>query len=387
MKSIIRIAIYVILFIGAGFYFYYSYFVMENKEVKTQKVEVSETVISVGIDNVRQGDISTEVVLTGNIKANAKVTVFSKIPGRLEKLSVDVGDNVTKGEDESERIALIEHDTLQAQVNQAKAGLEVAEAALKQIEVKLVILGRDKTRLTNLYNEKSIPKKKLEDIETAYNAALAGKSAAEARIAQAKAGIQLAEIMLKEASIYPTLSGTVSGRYVEEGAMISPGVKIVDIIDIDKVKVTASLPEIYLTRVGTGSDVSLKVDAYSDKVFKGTVRVIHPELNELDRTASVEIVMDNPGHLLKPGMFARVTIILEQKHDTLKVPQKAVVHNATGKVVFVVDNDLVAHAVSVRTGLSSAKDIEIIEGLTKGDRVIVNGNIGLRDGTQVRIVE
>jgi len=368
MRKYLKTIGLVVLVIAVIGYFWYAYFGRGSKVESLQTQ--SAGIVSVKIEPVKRGDIATEILLTGDVEADSKVTIFSKVPGRLEKLLVGVGSAVEKG---STEIALIDHISLEAQVNQARA-------QLKSIEVNLAQLAKEKERLDKLYKEGAVSQQAWEKVATTYQTTKAQKELAQA-------GLKLAEIQLAEATLWSTISGIISKKYVDEGDMISPNTRIVDIINIDLVKITVGLPEIYLTRCKEQTPVEIQADAYPSKSFAGNVSRIAPELDPRNRTAETEIIIPNPEHLLKPGMFARVRIIPEQNKNSLLVPTNAVVRSQTNQIVFVVDENSIARSRPVKTGLASATNIEIIEGLNEGQTVIIEGNIGLKDGTRVKIVE
>ena len=194
----------------------------------------------------------------------------------------------------------------------------------------------------------------------------------------------------EKASIKSPINGTVIKKFLDEGSQVEPSVSpmmripVIMVANIDTVKVLGNVSEKYLGKLKEGAEARVKVDAYPDEVFLGEVTRIAPLVDLTTRTAEVEIEISNEGHRLKPGMFARVSLILEKKENALVVPIKAVLNGNNRKFVFVINNKA-AHKKEVKTGIYQKDSLEIVEGLKEGDWVITEGNYGLKDGALVKI--
>ena len=181
-------------------------------------------------------------------------------------------------------------------------------------------------------------------------------------------------------------------KFLDEGSQVEPSVSpmlrvpVVMVANIDTVKVLVNVSEKYLGRLKEKAEAEVKVDAYPDEVFLGKITRIAPLVDLATRTAEVEIEISNEEHRLKPGMFARVNIILEKKENALVVPIKAVLSENNRKFVFVV-NGSIAHKKKVETGIYQRDSVEIVEGLKETNLVIIEGNYGLKDGAEVEINE
>ena len=194
----------------------------------------------------------------------------------------------------------------------------------------------------------------------------------------------------EKASIKSPINGTVIKKFLDEGSQVEPSVSpmmrlpVIMVANIDTVKVLVNVSEKYLGKLKEGAEARVKVDAYPDEVFLGEVTRIAPLVDLTTRTAEVEIEISNEGHRLKPGMFARVSLILEKKENALIVPIKAVLNENNRKFTFVI-NDKTAHKKEVKTGIYQKDSLEIVEGLKEADWVIIEGNYGLKDGAKVEI--
>ncbi|MCK5306558.1 MAG: efflux RND transporter periplasmic adaptor subunit [Candidatus Omnitrophica bacterium] len=194
----------------------------------------------------------------------------------------------------------------------------------------------------------------------------------------------------KKASIKSPIDGMVIKKFLDEGSQVEPSVSpmmrvpVIMVANIDRVKVLVNVSEKYLGRLKEGAEVEVKVDAYPDEVFLGEITRVAPLVDLATRTSEVEVKVPNKNYRLKPGMFARANLILEKKENALIVPIKAVLSENSRKFVFIV-NSSTAHKKKVETGIYQKDFVEIIEGLSVGEDVIIEGNYGLKDGANVLI--
>jgi membrane fusion protein (multidrug efflux system) len=156
---------------------------------------------------------------------------------------------------------------------------------------------------------------------------------------------------------------------------------------MDKVKVVAGVGErdIALVKEGT-TQATVRVDAYPDEVFPGTVRKVSPVADERTRTVEVEIHIDNPGYRLKPGMFARVDLTLQERANAVVIPDHAVLRADEATFLYVVEGTT-ARRRAVRLGLAEGERVEVLEGVRAGERVVTRGQRLLEEGSAVTVVE
>lgn len=355
---------------------------------------------------VEKGTIRRDIRLTGDIQATTSVQVFPKSPGRLIELTeqhldrarelfkeraiteqpldkieeVDEGYSVGKGQ----IIAVVDHENLEAQVNQAKAALTTANAQLTQAQVALAQTEKDVKRIRNLHTEGAASKQALEKIEAEYENLVEQENVAKARVTQSQAALNQAQIQLAECFITAPISGIISERYLETGDMAMVTRPIFAVMNVDKVEVTADLPQRYLGEVGKGRVASIEVDAFPGREFQGVVTKISPIVNIVNRTSELEITVDNPDHALKPGMFARVTLNIAKKEDVPVIPEEAVLRGESEQYVFVVENGL-ARRRKVVLGLEEGARVEVYDGVQLGDMLVVAGQQKISEGQRVQI--
>jgi multidrug efflux pump subunit AcrA (membrane-fusion protein) len=188
------------------------------------------------------------------------------------------------------------------------------------------------------------------------------------------------------------VDGIVGMVYLDQGAAVNPpepapsmGTPLIRIVNMDQVKAVVNVVEEELGKIKMGQEAKIKVDAYPDKTFSGNVTLISPLVNQLTRTASVEITLPNPQHLLKPGMFAQVEISLGQKDDLFLIPAHTILQEGERKRVFVVA-DGKAISRNVETGISQNGWVEIKSGLSENDSLIVAGQSLVKTDEPVKVI-
>jgi len=181
------------------------------------------------------------------------------------------------------------------------------------------------------------------------------------------------------------LAGIVGRVYVDLGAKVTPQTPVALIVDMDSVKVKVDVVERDLPKIKIGQEAQIRMDAYPEQVFKGKICKISPVVDLESRTAPVEILISNPNHLLKPGMFARATIVTKENKDTLIIPRDALIKKDDSTFIFIVKDNRALRK-EVTTGMSQENLVEIKDNLNAGEEVIVMGKTRVKDGTKVRVI-
>lgn len=205
---------------------------------------------------------------------------------------------------------------------------------------------------------------------------------------EAIAYIDRDEVGLKfeRAPVETPITGVVGRVYVDVGASVLPQTPVALVVNMDKVKITLSVPEKYLSRVSLGQDAKVFVDAYPDEEFSGEAAKISPVVDTQTRAAPVEISVDNSDHRLQSGMFAKVKLVLGIHKGVPVVLKEAIIGKEPDTYVYTVKENL-AVLTRVTLGLRQGPLYEIKEGVKEGDMVVVMGLERLRDGTSVRVEE
>ncbi len=188
----------------------------------------------------------------------------------------------------------------------------------------------------------------------------------------------------EKAPVESPLDGIVGRVHADHGASVTPQTAIALVVDIEAVELLLNVPEKHIAGVSLGQAAEAVVDAWPAETFTGRVTRISPVMDLDTRTAPVEITLPNPGHRLKPGMFARVRLVLEEHPNAAVIAKEAILGKAPRTYVYVVSNQL-AHSRDVRLGLRAGAECEVTEGLARGDAVVIMGQQRLRDGAAVRV--
>jgi membrane fusion protein (multidrug efflux system) len=210
----------------------------------------------------------------------------------------------------------------------------------------------------------------------------------ESEATQAKAAVASQQARIAQKTILAPFNGMTGIRQVSIGQLVSPGDIVVSLQSLDPIYLNFSLPEQELSKLTTGQQLTVSVDAWTEQSFTGEITAIAPAVRESSRSLEVQATFANPEHKLRPGMFARIQMNTGNSREVTLVPQTAIQFNPYGNSVFVIrDNNgkLSAHQRFVTTGQSRGDYIAIADGLTAGDNVATSGLLKLRNGIEVII--
>ncbi len=336
--------------------------------------------MTVEVSPTRRETVSEHITVVGNLIGAATVEVVPKVSGRLQTISVRLGDAVRKGQ----TLAKVEDREIREQVRQAEASFEVSAATIRQREADLKFAETNLDRSRNLFQRQLLPKQTLDDAEARYQAAVAQLDLARAQFQQARARLDELQITLSNTSILSPVDGFVAKRNLDPGAFASQNSPIVAVVDISTVRMVANLIERDARRVDTGTAAAVEVDAYPGERFSGRVARVAPVFDPTTRTAEMEIEVPNRSGRLKPGMYARVNLIVGERVNALVVPRNAVVDIEGKRGVFVPQQNRASFR-PVQTGLQDENRVEITGGLGDGVQVITTGALALRDGDPIQL--
>lgn len=193
-------------------------------------------------------------------------------------------------------------------------------------------------------------------------------------------------LKFEKAPVESPLSGIIGKVYVDMGENVSLQTPVALVLSMDKVKIDLDIPEKYLPQVELAQSARISVDAYPKQEFKGSVTQISPLVDINTRTAPIQITIDNPEHLLKSGMFAKVTLILKEIKDVPVILKEALLGNDSNQYVYIIENNK-AQLRKVSLGIRQGPYWEIKEGLKEGDLVVILGQQRLYEGANVIIEE
>jgi multidrug efflux system membrane fusion protein len=216
---------------------------------------------------------------------------------------------------------------------------------------------------------------------------------AQAAYDQANAGIAKTEAIISQKVVRAPFDGVLGVRHVEVGQFLTAGTQIVTLTDLSTIYANFTTTEKASATLKDGQTVRVVVDAYPGKVFEGKITTIEPQINTDTRNIRVQATIDNPDHVLKPGMFATTTVVLPNKPAVVTVPETAVDYTLYGDSVYLITEkkaddgktSLTAVRTFVRTGDRTNGRAEILSGLKPGDRVVAVGQLKLQSGAPVTI--
>ncbi|HLK52413.1 MAG TPA: efflux RND transporter periplasmic adaptor subunit [Candidatus Angelobacter sp.] len=325
---------------------------------------VEEARIEVKAVHPHRGEVYRFINLPGEVRPLYEVTLFAKVDGYLDKLTVDKGDSVQAGD----LIADIDVPELRANLVKYKAELELAQAEFKQMS-------------------ETAP---ASDSEAGKNRL----AVASGKLAVAKGNVQYTESLLKYARVTAPFGGIITKRYVDPGAYIPvpnaastpEAAAIVNLTDFKTLRMQVAVPETEATHIKVGQSIRWTADDYPGEYFDGKVTRAYWALDKATKTMLTETQMANPGMKLQPGMLVNARIGIDKKGDALVLPVEALVKEKTNSFVYIFNDGKVKKS-PVSVGFNDGTNVEIVAGVTPADLAIVPGQQALRDGQLVKVTE
>lgn len=340
--------------------------------------------IAVEVTDVKQATIQDLGVFTGTLHPKSEYIVAPKVGGRLERLSVDIGDRIKRGQ----LIAILEDEEYIQQVDEAQAELDVAKAKLEETRSNLDIAEREFKRAKTLREKKIASQSELDSAEAQFKAQGAMLRVAKAQVAQQEAALKASQVRLSYTRIHASWEDgdeyrVVGERFVHEGAMLTPNASIVSILEIGTLTAVVHIIERDYSKIMTGQEAVVTTDAYPERRFFGKVARIAPILKETSREARIEIEVPNLDQSLRPGMYVRIQIEFEEHPDATVVPMPALIKRQNREGVFIVDPEKrIARFIPVTVGIANNQWIEVVDPPLTG-MVVTLGQHLLSDGAPV----
>ena len=331
-----------------------------SSEAKSETPENGEedkedtVAIPVEAASVSRGDISAFFIGTATLEARDEASVISKVSGIVEKIYVEEGRYVKKG--------------------QALATLDSERAALEvqQLEANLSQSQNEYTRNKDLFDKKLVSAKEFDQIRFTYESQ--------------KASLDLAKLQLAYATIRAPIAGVIAERKIKVGNMVGNIEPTFEIVDFTPLHAIVYVPEKELSKLDKGQEVLLTLDALGSEPVAGKVLRISPIVDPTSGTFRTTIEIPNRDRKLKPGMLASVQIEYSKHVDALLIPKEAILVEDSDRVIFVVRDDT-AHRKLVDVGYEDNLNAEIITGLEEGELVITIGQGALSDSTAVEVIQ
>jgi membrane fusion protein (multidrug efflux system) len=311
-------------------------------------------VASVKVQVLKAVLVEDRLVLTGNVEPWEDIMVSSEARGRIEWQEVKEGDSVQAGQE----LIKIDTSVVRAQLDQARAQEKLAGQELERIET---------LSAKGLTTAQALDKVRAEhDIATA--------------------NAHLVQIQLTKSVVTAPIAGVIDKLVKDRDEYADMGAALVRIVQIQKVKVRAGIPERDIPCFAKGDSVKVVLDALQGREFSGVIHQIGTTADPATLTFAAEIAVDNPDVAIKPGMIARVKLVRKSFPDSLVAPMFAILSLENARFVFVEDQG-VARGRPIEVGVLQGNSVQVTKGLDAGDRLIVSGQRDLKDGDSVNVLE
>ncbi len=299
------------------------------------------------------GDVVLDIGAVGTLQPNESVVVQPEIAGRIVRFGFEEGARVAK----DGVLVELDRDILEAELARARSDLRLAQANFERADT----------------------------LAKQGSGSLRARDEARAAFDAARANVELAEARLRKATIRAPFAGVIGLRRLSVGEYVNAGTRIVELADVDHIKVDFRVPEIYLTRIRADQPIVVTVDARPGERFDGRLYAVDPIVDENGRAIRLRAVIANPERKLSPGLFARVRIIVERRENALLVPESAVFAVGDRRFVYRVTEGRAA-LTEVTLGARRPGEVEVLSGVAAGDRVVTAGQQQLRDGAAVEVL-
>jgi RND family efflux transporter MFP subunit len=351
-----------------------------------QRSPRKERPIPVEVASIERRPIELRRVFSGTLEAKAEFVVAPKVSGRIEQLHVNISDPVSR----EQLVAELDSDEYVQAVAQAKADLEVAKANYVEAQNALEVSSREMQRFKTLRQRGVASESQFDSVKANELAKQSKLEITRAQVVRAESALESARIRLGYTKIRAGWSGgsdqrLVAERFIDEGETVSANTPLLRIVELDPITGVVFVTERDYARLQPGQEIALVTDAFPGERFQGQIERIAPVFKQATRQARVELVIQNPGKKLKPGMFIRSTVVLDHIANATIIPESAVTKRGNETGVFLVSAD--KRTVSwykVTAGIQDGERVQIAEEKLSGE-VVTLGQQLLDDGSPITI--
>jgi membrane fusion protein (multidrug efflux system) len=316
------------------------------------QVKAKVKVVAVEAVTIKSSRLVESVSAIGTLKSNEAVMIRSEINGRIVEIGFDEGQPVKKG------TVLFRLDNT------------IFRAELAEVEARQLLSQR------NYERAKALEGRGHGSVETL------DRALAQRRVDQAS--VNLVRARMEKSIIHAPFDGIVGLRRISVGDYVKAGNDLVNLENIDRIKVDFRLPERYMRVVRTEGAIRITPDALPGEAFDGRIYAIDPQIDPAVRSIAVRALLSNAGRVLRPGMFVRISLIIDRAQKALVVPEEAIVRRGNQQFVFRILKGS-AILTPVKLGLRETGRVEVVEGLSVGDTLVTAGHAKLREGSRVDV--
>lgn len=297
--------------------------------------------------------VAEEVTAIGTLRANESVDLRPEVAGRVAEIAFAEGTVVTAGT----VLVRLDDSIPRAELAQAEAELDLAQATARRAQ----------------------------DLYARGAGSAASRDQAVAALRTATAAVELARARVEKYRLVAPFDGMVGLRHVSPGAFVDVGTGIVNLVSIDPIKLDFRVPEVFLARVREGQRITVEVDAFPGRSFAGQIIAIEPAIDPAGRSIAIRASLPNRDGILRPGLFARVTLTLREEPEAVMVPEAAIVPFG-GRLLVMKVVDGKAQPQPVTLGLRRQGKVQVSQGLAPGDVVVTAGQMKLQPGAAVAVL-
>lgn len=325
----------------------------KKNEEKTAVVAQTNNETAVRVHDVALKNLNLDFKVNGNFVPVQEIDYASENSGRVVRILVKEGSLVRRGQ----TLAVVDAGILNIDLESARASLANAL--------------RDQERFENAFQTGGVTQQQLDQVKLS--------------VENAQARVNQARIRTNDANIRSSINGVVNKKYIETGAYVSAGTKMFELVDISKLKLLVNVNEYQVTQLKMNDKVDIVASVYPDKIYSGKVTFIG---NKADASLNfpVEIEVDNNANNLKAGMYATAQFRFSNQTSSTVVPRSAFIGSVSSNEVFVLTEGNIARLKKVTSGRIIGDEVEILNGLEAGDKVITSGQINLEDGSKVSTI-
>jgi membrane fusion protein (multidrug efflux system) len=355
MKKIIITTVVIVAALGL-----IAYVLTNNKkenEAKTAIVAEKNATVSVRIETVKTEEVSLDFASNGNFEPIQELKFSAEKSGKVVKVLAKEGDYVTAGQ----TLAIVRSDVINVNAQTANSSYQNAVA--------------DYNRYENAFKTGGVTKQQLDQAKLA--------------MVNAKAQLTQANINVGDTRIKAPISGFINKKYIEPGSILTgmPATELFDIVNVSKLKLKVAVNESQVASLKIGTPIKVTASVYPDKTFSGKITFIASKADEsLNFPVEIEIA-NNVSKDLKAGMYGTAEFASnQQKQSLMIVPRNAFVGSVSSNEIFVIENGT-AKLKKVTAGRILGDKVEILNGLSDGETVIITGQINLQDGSKVDVIK
>jgi len=322
----------------------------ENRDKAAQQDTNESRAIRVRVEEVRPTPLKDILTLPAETEARHDLRLSAERPGRVEWVGVTEGDKVEEGD----VLIKIDLNSLAAALDRAQANYDMAKSTAE--------------RRRQLHSNRVLSKEELDQAET------------ELRTAQSD--LRTARVEYDQGIVRAPISGTIEAVHADPGEYVKAGDVVMDMVDSETLYINVNVPEMDIRFIRPGDKARVTVDAWPDAHWTGTVDFVSRKADAATKTFRVRVVVDNADGRIRPGMIARARFVRRMIPDAVTAPLFAVLDKGGERLVFVVEDGR-AVARTVELGVIDDERVQILTGLTPGDRLIIEGQSLVEEGAEV----